>query len=240
MMRTALALLCLLACTSFRGRHGNGWAHHELTMSHDVDRPAATPPLPGAPAGPAATEAPPWFSELLLAGMRAHGLFGTRRLGYHAGIDLAFGSTLRTSGFAYDLALFPVGAGLRLGATSGVMLGLGVGATGAIGTLDDAVTLPIELVGELDLGRARILTRARISYVGDAAARHRGTSTVPFADEAEAMLGLRIGHHYESYGFPTGNGYFAALAYRELLGARFIGLTIGYSLDVATPRRRPL
>jgi hypothetical protein len=235
MMRTALALMCTLACASARDRHGNGWAHHELTVLHDIDPPATTPPVAGAPTALAATDAPPRFSELLLAGMRAHGLLGTRRLGYHAGIDLAFGSTLRTSGFAYDLALFPVGAGLRIGATSGVMLGLGVGATGAIGTLDDAITLPIELLGELDLGRARILTRARISYIGGADARHRDT-TFPFADEAEAMLGLRIGHHYESYGFPTGNGYFAALAYRDLLGARFLGITIGYSLDVATRR----
>ena len=49
-----------------------------------------------------------------------------------------------------------------------------------------------------------------------------------------ALIALRIGHHYDSHGFPTGNGYFAGIAYRELLGARFLGLTIGYSLDVAT------
>ena len=56
--------------------------------------------------------------------------------------------------------------------------------------------------------------------------------------ELEGMLGLRIGHHYEDWNIPSGNGYFVALSYKEMLGARYVGLTIGYSLDAATPRRR--
>jgi hypothetical protein len=183
-----------------RDRQGNAWAHDELTASHDVDPPAAAQASPS----------PLRFSELVLAGTRVNGLLGTERYGYHIGADLSFGSTLRAGGFAYDLALFPLGGGLRLGATSAVM------------------------VGEFDAGRAGILTRARITYVAAAAARDRGSRTLSFADEAEAMLALRIGHHYESHGYPTGNGYFAGVAYRELSGARFLGLTIGYSLDVAT------
>jgi hypothetical protein len=44
----------------------------------------------------------------------------------------------------------------------------------------------------------------------------------------------------EDGGFPAGDGYFVAVAGRELLGARYLGLTIGYSIDVATgPRRWP-
>jgi hypothetical protein len=34
--------------------------------------------------------------------------------------------------------------------------------------------------------------------------------------------------------FPTGNGYFVGVAYREAEGARFIGATIGYSVDLGT------
>jgi hypothetical protein len=223
-----LVAACLVpACTRLRDRDGNAWAHYELTAAHDVDPPAATPPPPS----------PPRFSELILAGARVNGLLGNQHHGYHIGADLSFGSTVRAGGFAYDLALFPLGAGLRLGASSALMLGAGIGAAGALGTLDDAITFPVELVGEFDAGRARILTRARITYVAGAAARDRGSPSLSFADETEAMLGLRIGHHYESYGFPTGNGYFAGIAYRELSGARFLGLTIGYSLDVATRRR---
>lgn len=233
MMRAAFLLASLgaactlAACTRLRERDGNAWAHYELTASHDVDPPAATQPPPS----------PPRFSELILAGARVNGLLGNRHYGYHIGADFSLGSTVRAGGFAYDLALFPVGVGLRLGATSAILLGAGVAASGAIGSLDDAITLPIELVGEFDAGRARLLTRARISYVAGAASRDRGSPTLSFADETEAMLALRIGHHYESYGYPTGNGYFAGIAYRELSGARFLGLTIGYSLDVAT--RRP-
>lgn len=236
MMRAASLLVsvasaaALPSCAGMRDGHGNAWAHHELTVVHDVDPPATSP-------SPASSSSPPRFSELILAGTRGSALLGTRHVGYHIGADLSFGSTLRAGGFAYDLALFPVGVGLRLGATSAVMLGAGIGASGAVGTLDDAITFPIELTGEFDAGRARLLARGRITYLTGAPGRAHGAPTLSSADETEAMLGLRIGHHYESYGFPTGNGYFAGIAYRELLGARFLGLTIGYSLDVAT--RRP-
>jgi hypothetical protein len=227
-----VALALHPGCAGMRDGHGNAWAHHELTVVHDVDPPsaAAAEPSPEAPS-------PPRFSELILAGSRVNALLGGRHVGYHIGADLAFGSTLRGAGFAYDLALFPVGAGLRLGAASAVMLGAGVGASGAVGTLDDAITLPIELVGELDAGPARLLARGRISYLSGTPGRTRGARTTSFADETEAMIGLRIGRHRDSYGFPSGNGYFAGIAYRELLGARFLGITIGYSLDIAT--RRP-
>jgi hypothetical protein len=218
------------ACARMRDGHGNAWAHHELTVIHDVDPPSTT----GSPPSEAPAASSPRFSELILAGTRGNALLGTRHVGYHIGADLSFGSTLRAGGFAYDLALFPLGAGLRLGATSALMLGAGIGASGAVGSLDDAITFPIELTGEFDAGRARLLARGRLTYLAAAPGRARGAPTTSLADETEAMLALRIGHHYDSYGFPTGNGYFAGIAYRELLGARFLGLTIGYSLDVAT------
>ena len=231
----SLALLVLLvldaACARMRDGQGNAWAHHELTVVHDVGSPSTASPSPDPPSSP------PRFSELILAGTRVNGLLGTRHVGYHIGADLAFGSTLGSSGFAYDLALFPLGVGLRLGATSALMLGAGIGASGAVGTLDDAITFPIELTGEFDAGRARLLTRGRLTYLAAAPGRAHGAPTTSLTDEIEALIALRIGHHYDSYGFPTGNGYFAGIAYRELLGARFVGLTIGYSLDVAT--RRP-
>jgi hypothetical protein len=48
------------------------------------------------------------------------------------------------------------------------------------------------------------------------------------------MVGVRIGHHYTDYGFPTGNGAYVGVAYKELTGTKFIGLTFGYSMDMAT------
>lgn len=231
-MRRAF-LICIAATGCARGPHGNAWAHYELTASHDVDPPAA--PAPTAPAPPQ----PPRFSELILAGVRLAGLYGRERIGYHAGLDLAAGSTLRRGGFAYDVALLPLGGGLRLGRTSAILLGAGIGAMGATGTIDDAVTFPIQLTGEFG-GATRFLVHARIAYVAAAAERARRSPSLSFADEAEAMLALRIGHSYDPAGYPTGNGYFAGVAYRELYGARFVGVTIGYSIDLATKPPHPV
>ncbi|HEX3763035.1 MAG TPA: hypothetical protein VHW23_30270 [Kofleriaceae bacterium] len=231
MMRRAIVLASAIrAIGCAHAPSGNAWGHYELTTIHDVD-PPPTVERAGEPSR---------FSELVLAGVRLHALIGEHRWGYHAGIDLAAGSTLRAGGFAYDVALLPVGGGLRLGATSAIMAGVGVGAMGAVGTLDDALTLPVELVGEFGGGRARVLVRGRISYVEAAGERKRRTTRLPFGDEAEAMIGVRIGHHQDRWQIPTGNGYFGGLAYRELEGARFVGLTIGYSIDAATEYKRPL
>ncbi|MDB4954100.1 MAG: alpha/beta hydrolase fold protein [Myxococcales bacterium] len=212
----------LAAADRFGDVNGGAWLHYELSGVHDVDRRM--------------TEAK--SSELVLAGVRLHGFIGNARVGLHLGLDLAAGSTLRAGGFAYDVALLPLGVAVRLGTTSVIALGTGIGASGAIGTLDDAVTLPVEATAELGGGRIRVLARARASFVAGAPGRQDGAPTTRLADELDATLGLRIGHHYESFGFPSGNGYFVGASYRELMGARFAGLVIGYSIDLATPRER--
>ena len=174
--------------------------------------------------------------DLVLAGARLHGFVGgDKTVGLHAGIDLAAGSTIRGAGFAYDVALMPIGVAVRFGRSSFFALGTGVGAMGAIGTLDDAVTLPVEAT--LEAGRGiRGLARARTSWIAGADGRHDGARGKAFADALDAMLALRIGHHYEDYGYPSGNGYFIGVAYRELLDSHWVGATIGYSIDLGTPR----
>jgi len=52
------------------------------------------------------------------------------------------------------------------------------------------------------------------------------------------MVGVRIGHHYNDYGFPTGNGGYLGVAYKEMFGTVFVGLTLGYSIDMATKQRK--
>ncbi len=206
---------------------GGAWLHYELTGLTVVDEDARGE---GAP--------PPGARELVLTGARLHGFLSTSAsVAYHVGIDLAAGSTIRGGGLAYDVALFPLGVVVRFGETSIVGLGAGVGAIGAVGTIDDAVTLPLEAVAEIGSGRVRLLARARAAYVAGADARQRGAPSIAFADELDATLGLRVGRAYRDHGFPTGNGYFIGAAYRELAGARFLGLTLGYSIDLATPRR---
>lgn len=205
---------------------GGAWLHYELTGLTVVDDDARE----GA--------AEPGARELVLAGVRLHGFLSTNAsVAYHVGLDLAAGGTIRGGGFAYDVALFPIGVVVRAGKTSIVGLGAGVGAIGATGTLDDAVTLPVEAVAEIGGGRVRLLARARAAYVAGADGRQQGAPSLAFADELDAMLGLRIGRHHDDFGFPTGNGYFVGASYRELAGARFAGLTIGYSIDLAMPRK---
>ena len=203
---------------------GGAWLHYELTgmSARELD------PQPMQPS-----------DDLVLAGARLHGfLGGNASVAYHIGVDLLFGSTVNDAGFAYDVALFPVGVLVRAGKTSIVGFGAGIGGMGAVGAIDDAFTVPVEMTAEVGIGRKlRVLSRARVTYNALAPTRQSAAPSVPFADELDAMLGVRVGHYYDDYGFPTGNGYFVGVNYRELAHGHMLGLTIGYSIDLAMPRR---
>lgn len=207
----ALLLVLALSGTARAGiddARGTAWLHYELSALRARED--------GAP------------RDLVLAGVRLHGILGTAHVGYHAGLDLAAGSAIGPAGLAYDVALFPVGVGVRFGRTGVLALGAGVGALGATAALDDAATFPVEATFELG-GRVRLLARARTAIL--AGSRAGGA---PLGDQVDAMLALRIGHAWHDFGFPSSGGYFAGVAYRELAGARFVGLTIGYAVDVAS------
>jgi len=225
-MRALAILLALCAAAWARPSfQGGAQLHYELQAQRVFDRDADDSVDP-------ASEAMTAPRDLVLAGARLHGFIGTRWVGYHVGLDLAAGGTLGAGGFAYDVALFPAGFALRFAETSFVTLGVGVGASGATGTLDDAATFPVE--ARFELGRGiRVLGRARATFVAGADGRQDGAR---IADEVEAMLALRIGRAYNDWGFPTGNGYFVGAVYREMLGARFAGVVIGYSIDMGSRR----
>jgi hypothetical protein len=203
---------------------GGTYLHYELTGLTAIDDDPARMRAPNA-------------QELVLAGARLGGFLGTNAsVNYHIALDLFAGSTLRAGGFAYDVVLYPAGAVLRFGTTSVFGVAGGVGASGAVGTVDDALLLPLQVM--LEAGRAwRLLARARLGYVVGSDSRQSAAPSVPFADELDAMIGLRPGRHYDKHGFPTGNGYFLAVNYREQAGTRYVGATIGYSIDAALPRR---
>jgi hypothetical protein len=213
----ALAILALVPATAAARPDVSGGAqlHYELTGVHAVDATRDHP------------------RDLVLAGACLHGFIGRDSIGFHLGLDLAAGSTIDGAGFAYDVALYPLGVAWRFLDTSFVTLGAGIGASGAVGTMSDAASLPVELRFELGRG-IRVLGRARATFVDDRAATRQDGAR--FADELDAMLALRLGRGYGDWGFPTGNGYFAGVAYRELYGARFVGAVIGYSVDMGTPR----
>jgi hypothetical protein len=195
---------------------------YELSSVHDVGHEAM---------------AVPSANDLVLGGFRVHGFVGGKRWGYHVGAAMTAGSTIRDAGFAYDVSLFPIGIALRFFETSFIAVGAGVGASGAVGTLDDAVTFPLE--ARFEVGRGiRVLGRARVTYLDAAPRRENGGMTLDLGDELEAILAVRLGKGYDEYGFPTGNGYFVGATVREALGARFAGLVIGYSVDMGS-RRKP-
>ena len=224
----ALVILALLAGTAHADRgwrklQGGAFLHYELTGWSAFEHDAMTPPR---------------STELVLAGARLHGFLArNKRIAYHIGMDLFAGSTIREAGFAYDVALFPVGAMLRLGKSSFVGLSAGIGANGAVGTLDDAVVLPVDAVMEFGT-KVRLLSRARVSFLGaTGGSRQSSAPSLPVGDEFEAMLGLRIGKHDSEYGGVWGFGYFLAASYREQADAKFVGVTIGYSIDLGSRGR---
>jgi hypothetical protein len=203
---------------------GGAYGHYELTGWTAVDDDRQRMTVPNA-------------ESLVLAGLRLGGfLGGNASVNYHIALDAFAGSTIHGNGFAYDVALYPVGTAVRFGKTGVFGIVGGIGASGAVGTIDDAGVVPIQAIFEAGSGW-RLLARARIGYVFGSDARQSAAPSVPFADEFEAMLGIRRGTHYAKHGFPSGNGYFLAASYREQAGTRYLGATIGYSLDASLPRR---
>ncbi len=229
MKRFVVTVAVLLASStpalaqSWRRIGGGAQLHYELSTLHDVEH---EPQMSASP------------QDFVMAGVRLHGFVGGKTLGYHMGLDLAAGQTARPHSYlAYDVSLFPVGAALRFAETSFITVGGGIGAMGAVGTLDDALTFPLEVRFEVGRG-IRILGRARATYLFNASDRKDGGTITPFADELEASLGVRLGRAYNEWGFPTGDGYFVAANYREALGARYLGITLGFSVDMGTYRTR--
>ena len=214
--------------------NGGAYLHEELTIVTHIDDSDESLTIPHGSAPPA--DRGRVIDQLALAGFRLHGFIGKHRtFGLHIGIDLAAGATTgRHGGFAYEAGLLPLGLGVRLGRSSFLTLGTGVVASGATGALDDAIALPFDVDLELDARRVRLIVWGRASWLAGASGRSGGSPSVPLVDQIEAMIGIRIGHHYEEWGFPTGNGAYLGVAYKELAGIKFLGITFGYSLDMAT------
>ena len=221
---TRVARACEI-CNLANDVQGGGYLHEELTLLTHVE---------DTPGNGART-----IDQLGLVGFRLHGFAGFgANVGYHLGLDLAAGATIgRHGGFAYDVGFLPLGIAVRFGASSFLTLGTGIVASGATGAIDDAVALPFDVDLELDASRVRLIGWARAAWIAGSPQRHDGAPSVPFADELDAMVGVRIGHHYTDYGFPTGNGAYIGVAYKELTGTTFVGVTFGYSMDMATAQR---
>jgi hypothetical protein len=178
-------------------------------------------------AAPTVATPEPSITQLGLVGMRFSFIAGERQISEHVAFDLALGGQVgRHGGFAYDAAVLPLGLGVRLGPDSFLALGTGIAAMGATGSLDDAVLVPIQL--ELEYGLTyHLIVRARDSFVLGADGRRDGAPSLPLGDELEGMVGLRFGKS-DTTNLPM--GYFIGVAYKEMLGTRYVGLSLGYAL----------
>ena len=178
--------------------------------------------------------AEPGLDGLGLAGARLRGQIGTSFVNYRVGVDLRAGATA-PAGFAYDVDVYAVGLGLRLGRWSRFGVTAGFGASGATGTLDDAIQIPVEAMLEVALGgRLRVLARGRVAWLSQADDRDAGTRSLWFGDELDATFAIRLGHRWDDWGFPVGNGYYLGVNYREAQDQRMIGAVVGHSLDAGT------
>ena len=162
-------------------------------------------------------------SERLAAtgGLRLRQSIG--RIGYLGGLDLRAGSE---SGFRWEADAHALGFGARSGTWQ-------LGLTGAIGArgIDGTTTVrvPAELDVEGSLGPMRLLSRValgwRLNHGGP------GTSVLRIADEANALLGLRLGRdvHYWS-DVHAGGGPFIAATYSRRDGYDLVGVALGLEL----------
>lgn len=137
----------------------------------------------------------------------------------------------------YELGFLPIGMALRPTERSFIAFATGIAGTGAIGTLDDAVALPLEVTAETTIGPLRFLARGRASFLAASDARQNGSPTFGWTDEVDATFAIRLGHRFNDYDLASGNGYFLGATYREMEGAKFFGVVIGHSVDMAAERR---
>lgn len=145
-------------------------------------------------------------------------------IGYFGGVDLRGG--MFDDGY-YEADAHLVGLALRSrgGALFAITGGAGIGGfRGATAT-----RAPVEVSLELPAGGARVLARAGAAWRlgGDEYA----DDAFGIADEAMAMLGVRLGRDHRYWGsFVAGGGPFLGVTYRNLGGGELFGLTLGLDL----------
>jgi alpha-beta hydrolase superfamily lysophospholipase len=145
------------------------------------------------------------------------------RVGYLGGLDLRGGYF---HGGRYEADLHALGLAVRSAGGATLSITGGIGAGGLRGS--DAVHVPVELALEAPLGPTRLLARAGVGWVvsGDDYA-----TTVGFADELTALVGVRLGRDIGYWStVRAGTGPFLAGAFRDLGGTKIYGIVVGGEL----------
>lgn len=174
-------------------------------------------------------DAPNGLRTIATFGLHERTLVG-RTVGYALGFDGSVGGS--STGATYGGTIYPVGLGVRFDGGGSLTLAGGIGADRVVGAVPLAARVPAELSLVLSLGVVRPTLFVRPSWLFGADERKRGARTLSSLDELEAGISVRFGaqHRYWSQ-TNAGRGPVLGVVYRELLGARAVGLTLGLDLS---------
>jgi len=107
--------------------------------------------------------------------------------------------------------------------------GGGGGFGGVTGSLPFSWQLPLQLAAEVDLDEhVRLIARLRLAWGTDRAAP---APTLRYVDEAQLLVGLRLGDRTDHGDAVAGSGYVIALGYGELLGAHTITASVAWAIS---------
>jgi hypothetical protein len=191
---------------------GNTLASLELSAVHDVSSGIE----------------PPIHSLSLASGHISTSYGGSHhpRLRYYMSLDVALGVATHGLGFAYDAQWLPLGFATDLGTLvrpAFVAVAIGAGASGAPAALPTAGAFPIQLHSVVRVSETvSVMARARAVKLLSGTIRSHGAPSASFADELDGILAVQLGH---ADNYLDAN--YVGLAYRELGGARFVGIVVG-------------
>jgi len=181
-----------------------------------------------------AVDGTPPVDGVITGSLKARGFAAPARAGYAFGFDLAAGGS-HPRGFAWRGVFYPVGLGTRLGRHGLAGVVGGVGGSGITGRIPAALELPVEAFATLRLGgRTAVALWVQPAWLPWSDGRDGGAPDAGFTDELRAGLTFRAGRAYHQYGTSSGNGYHLGLLFAEDSGARYVGVTVGYDLDIVT------
>src|SRR6185312_12743285 len=134
-MRSLLIVIALAGVAHADGVSGSSEGSFTLLQHFADQRPVTAVPI---------VAPDPTITQLGLLGARFGLMPSDPMVAEHIAFDFAIGGQIgRHGGFAYDVALMPLGLGIHLGDDSFLALDTGVAAMGATGSLDDAILVPI-------------------------------------------------------------------------------------------------
>ncbi len=169
-------------------------------------------------------------ANVTVASVHADLSTGFPHVRYFAALDLAVGLALGADdvGLAYDAQLLPIGVGLQIRRpenTAFFGIATGIGVSGAPTALPSAAVIPVQLTGVVRLTKSiNLQSRIRASWLLNRTSRSDAGSSVPGVDELDAILAVQRSDPANYI-----EGYYYGVAYRELEGARFVGLVFGWA-----------